>query len=1119
MFAFLFSVLLGREPAELFIPENTSLVDITTAYEIPQHITIKKNQSMLNSSINFIQPTNSLNPSRIFSEPLNSLRTDSNLIQDLKSQTVKATEATKGSDQSASPIFFTLPSTSLRFVTMIQRNDNNQIPFRVIVQTLTLLTSDNHGQQLASEPQTYNHTMLDATTKIKALLDVVPLHSSNETMGAKVVTQLEPIDFLFKTVRSQKNPENDPSKFMMGVTDMTESNWDSIDSKKSGPVATKEATSTTIIPPLSSRYLSVGEIQTGNFSVPLNSMRDYSKLSQKQNIQTVELNQPTKDLHKSTSSTFSILPSLSLRYVTMVQRNDKDPDPFRVIVQTLTLWNSSRIEEHLVSEILNSNHTMLDETTKIGASLDVVTSDETMSSKEATKLAPIDFLLKTVRSQEIRIKEPSKFTIRATDVIVPFFSGFDSKKLEATKEATSITPPLPSSYLSISEIQTSPYKSFKAGEIASTSVVDPLSSDILVLLTNKSSLKLQGEVLESQTRAMDLMTKDLLIQVLMQKIGDSLAFTTFFAGHPLPHFGANQTIRPKDSEPSITSTMQSVSAQKVSGHNQDVEANEGVLPHLRLFTEDLEPADSTESTIANDMQNTQPEGPEMIWLPSTSTKVTFKSDSAKKVENFEELDPLKWDNVNQVVGPGVQIPKVVHQTVSWEALPELYEVPQQITIKKDKSMLNASINFIQPTNSLLQQATRTFNNLSLYQNTQTVKANEATKGSSKSTSSTFSTLPSTSLRYVTMIQRNDSDQIPFRVIVQTLTLLKNDNQVVGPGYQIPQVVHQTVPWEVLPEFSPSRAVIEKLDDKIEKSFEKLTYPLTFHLAEHRTIQTEIPRWLSSTTSKLKIHFEGAETNDYRPGQKGFEISHSTSSLQTVYSKVLSEPNPSRILTEKPIDITGRLTNLVSTFANNLEKNVGNFKSAKTVIVSDVPTMTNEVITPNTKWISIDSTKPTEATWKQKIGSTIPAQTETLISETRVQVKAVKTTMEVSTTTVDKSVSLESPSLVLSQNFVDKEVKNKKPFGSDFGVSLDLLDSGVLELYTGLWKWKNPVQPSLKYSVEFEPERNLETVKYEVSMDLNEKEKSTINQAKTSVYKISDDLDESTTKLIDNTQVS
>lgn len=76
---------------------------------------------------------------------------------------------------------------------------------------------------------------------------------------------------------------------------------------------------------------------------------------------------------------------------------------------------------------------------------------------------------------------------------------------------------------------------------------------------------------------------------------------------------------------------------------------------------------------------------------------------------------------------------------------------------------------------------------------------------------------------------------------------------------------------------------------------------TFYLAEHRLIQLEIPKWLSTITSKLKVHFESAETNDRleegRTDQKWFEISHSTSPLQTVYIKVLAEPDPSRILAE------------------------------------------------------------------------------------------------------------------------------------------------------------------------------------------------------------------------------
>lgn len=76
----------------------------------------------------------------------------------------------------------------------------------------------------------------------------------------------------------------------------------------------------------------------------------------------------------------------------------------------------------------------------------------------------------------------------------------------------------------------------------------------------------------------------------MQKNGDSLAF---LIGYAVPHF--EETSRPKDSKPSIISTMHlhSNSVKQISDHNQDVEASEGVLPHLRLLTEDLEPADLT----------------------------------------------------------------------------------------------------------------------------------------------------------------------------------------------------------------------------------------------------------------------------------------------------------------------------------------------------------------------------------------------------------------------------------------------------------------------------------------------------------------------------------------------
>lgn len=72
----------------------------------------------------------------------------------------------------------------------------------------------------------------------------------------------------------------------MVATDVTEPFWASFESVESGSVATKEATSTRITSPLPSKYLSVGEILTGNFSEPLNSLRNYSKLRQEQNIQT-----------------------------------------------------------------------------------------------------------------------------------------------------------------------------------------------------------------------------------------------------------------------------------------------------------------------------------------------------------------------------------------------------------------------------------------------------------------------------------------------------------------------------------------------------------------------------------------------------------------------------------------------------------------------------------------------------------------------------------------------------------------------------------------------------------------------------------------------------------------
>lgn len=75
------------------------------------------------------------------------------------------------------------------------------------------------------------------------------------------------------------------------------------------------------------------------------------------------------------------------------------------------------------------------------------------------------------------------------------------------------TLPLPSRYLSKNEIQTSSYKRYEAEEMASKPVLDPLSSDIILLLTNKNSLGLQREVLESQPLAVDLITKDLFTQV------------------------------------------------------------------------------------------------------------------------------------------------------------------------------------------------------------------------------------------------------------------------------------------------------------------------------------------------------------------------------------------------------------------------------------------------------------------------------------------------------------------------------------------------------------------------------------------------------------------------------
>lgn len=70
---------------------------------------------------------------------------------------------------------------------------------------------------------------------------------------------------------------------------------------------------------------------------------------------------------------------------------------------------------------------------------------------------------------------------------------------------------------------------------------------------------------------------------------------------------------------------------------------------------------------------------------------------------------------------------------------------------------------------------------------------------------------------------------------------------------------------------------------MEKPVGKLTYPLSFYLAEHRNIQSKIPKRLSKTTSKEKIQFEGVEINERirqdETVQKRYEVSQSTSSLQ------------------------------------------------------------------------------------------------------------------------------------------------------------------------------------------------------------------------------------------------